>query len=217
MADKETGSLTSASALGGTEQVHILQAGNSRRAAFNGVIKTYFDSLYAAISHTHTVSQLSDATANGRSWLQAANYSAMKALLSLTKSDVGLGNVDNTSDSTKNSAAVTLTNKRITQRIGTITSGTPAPSADSHDQYNVTALATAPTVSAPTGTPTDGQKLIIRIKDNGTARALAWNAIYRAVGVPLPTTTILSKTLYCGFIYNAADTKWDLVAVAQEA
>lgn len=32
----------------------------------------------------------------------------------ITKSDVGLGNVDNTSDATKNSAAVTLTNKTIT-------------------------------------------------------------------------------------------------------
>jgi hypothetical protein len=34
-------------------------------------------------------------------------------LTGLTKADVGLGNVDNTSDATKNSAAVTLTNKTI--------------------------------------------------------------------------------------------------------
>ena len=55
----------------------------------------------AATSHTHTVSQLSDASADGRSWLQAVSYAAMKALLSLVKADVGLSNVDNTSDVNK--------------------------------------------------------------------------------------------------------------------
>jgi hypothetical protein len=39
----------------------------------------------------------------------------------LTKSDVGLGNVDNTSDATKNSASVTLTNKTISGSNNTIT------------------------------------------------------------------------------------------------
>ncbi len=38
-----------------------------------------------------------------------------------TKADVGLGNVDNTSDATKNSAAVTLTNKTISGGANTIT------------------------------------------------------------------------------------------------
>ena len=109
----------------------------------------------------------------------------------------------------------TLTNKRITLRIGTTaTSATPTPAGDDVDMYTITALAEAATFGAPTGTPTIGQKLIIRIKDNGTARALGWNAIYRAgTDVALPTTTVLSKTLYCGFIYNSADAKWDLVAV----
>jgi hypothetical protein len=35
--------------------------------------------------------------------------------------------------------------------------------------------------------------------------------------VTLPTTTVISKTLYLGMIYNSTDTKWDVVAVAQEA
>ena len=61
-----------------------------------------------------------------------------------------------------------------------------------------------------------GQKLIIRIKDNGTARALTYGSEYRALGVALPTTTVINKTLYMGLIYNSTDTKWDLVAVAQE-
>lgn len=114
--------------------------------------------------------------------------------------------------------AETLTNKRITPRIGTVAdAATITPTGDDSDQYNVTALAQAATIAAPSGTPTNGQKLILRIKDNGTARALTWNAIYRAIGIELPTTTVLSKTLYLGFVYNSADSKWDVIAKAQEA
>ena len=42
-----------------------------------------------------------NATAAGRSMLTAANAAAQKTLLSLVKGDVGLGNVDNTSDANK--------------------------------------------------------------------------------------------------------------------
>lgn len=109
----------------------------------------------------------------------------------------------------------TLTNKRITKRIGTVaSSATPTPAGDDVDMYTVTALAEAATFGAPTGTPTNGQPLIIRILDNGTARVLAWNAIYRASSdLALPTTTVLSKTLYLDFVYNSAATKWDLLAL----
>ena len=150
--------------------------------------------------------------------IKQSTYAAFKTALALVKGDVGLGNVDNTSDATKNSAAATLTNKRITARVfSEASNATPTPAGDSYDQHNITAQAAAAAFAAPTGTPTDGQKLIIRIKDNGTARAISWNAIYRALGVALPATTVLGKTLYLGFIYNAADAKWDLVASAQEA
>ncbi len=112
----------------------------------------------------------------------------------------------------------TFTNKRITERVGTVaSSATITPTGDTVDLYTVTALAAAATFAAPTGTPTNGQKLMIRIKDNGTARTLAWNAIYRNMGVTLPTTTVISKTMYLGFIYNSTDTKWDLIALTQEA
>jgi len=115
------------------------------------------------------------------------------------------------------SLSQTLTNKRITKRVSTVaSSATPTPNADTDDIYTVTALAEAATFGAPTGTPTNGQGLVIRIKDNGTARALSFNAIYRAVGVTLPTTTVAGKTIYIGALYNSADTKWDVVAVASE-
>jgi hypothetical protein len=93
---------------------------------------------------------------------------------------------------------------------------TLTPDAAAYDEYCFTALAAALTINAPTNVY-DGAKLIIRLKDNTTARGLTWNAVFRAVGVTLPTSTVISKVLYVGFIYNAAETKWDCVAVAQEA
>ena len=55
---------------------------------------------------------------------------------------------------------------------------------------------------------------IFQIKDNGTARALTYDTQFRASSdLALPTTTVVNKTLYMGFIYNSADTKWDLLAV----
>ena len=118
-------------------------------------------------------------------------------------------------------ATQTLTNKRINPRVVTATSYTTntGTSLDisTCDQFEITAQAGALLFNAPSGTPVAGNKLIIRIKDNGTARALTYNAIFRGIGNTLPSTTVISKTLYMGFIYNATDTKWDLVAVAQEA
>lgn len=112
----------------------------------------------------------------------------------------------------------TLTNKRITPRVNTVASGaTITPTADLSDMYTVTALAVPATFAAPSGTPTNGQRLLIRIKDNGTARALTWNAIYRVIGVTLPTTTVATKTIYVGCIYNSADSVWDVVAETEQA
>lgn len=115
----------------------------------------------------------------------------------------------------------TLTNKRVTSRVVSITSAsTITPTGDTADQYNVTALAVPASVAAPSGTPTDGQKLILRLKDDGTARALTWtttSGAYRVIGTTLPTTTVATKTTYVGCIYNATDVFWDVVAVTTQA
>lgn len=116
------------------------------------------------------------------------------------------------------SVTATLTNKRITKRVAsTASSASYTPDSDSYDVITITAQAAAITFNAPSGTPTNGQQLIIRIKDNGTARAITWNAAYRAIGVTLPTTTVKSKTMYLGFIWNSTNSKWDLIASAQES
>ena len=101
----------------------------------------------------------------------------------------------------------------------TTSGSTITPTSGTTNQYNVTALAASATIAAPSGTPVDGQRLTIRIKDNGTAQALTWtttSGAYRAVGVTLPTTTVISKALYVGCIYNSQDSFWDVVAVAQQ-
>ena len=105
-----------------------------------------------------------------------------------------------------------LTNKEIVPRLSTIaTSATPTPFESTTDLFTVTALAANATFGTP-GLGVDGQTLTIRIKDNGTARVLAWNAIYRfSAEIPAPTTTVINSTLYLNFIYNTADGKWDCV------
>lgn len=126
---------------------------------------------------------------------------------------------------TANSVAVldatqTLTNKRITQRVTTITSSaTPTINTDNCDDVTITALATAITsmTSNLSGTPTNFQNLRFRIKDDGTARAITWGASFAPMGVALPTTTVISKVLTVGFIYDTVAMVWGCVASAQEA
>jgi len=150
---------------------------------------------------------------------------AKKLTVSNTLTLVGTDNTTQTFQATDTivgrSTTDTLSNKRINPRLVTAASYTTDTGTSLNiancDVFEITAQAGALLFNAPGGTPLGGQKLIIRIKDNGTARALTYNAVFRALGNALPTTTVLSKTLYMGFIYNATDTKWDLVAVAQEA
>jgi len=112
----------------------------------------------------------------------------------------------------------TLTNKRITPKVVTTTDdATAVINTDITDMYCLTAVANA-TEFTLTGTPVDGQKLIIRLKDAGAGKALTWTG-FTAIGVTLPTTTVASKTHYVGCIYNAAAgvTRWEAVAVVAEA
>jgi hypothetical protein len=116
----------------------------------------------------------------------------------------------------------TLTNKRVTPRMNSqATTASPwAWNSDSFDVQAFTALANALTINADAGTPTDGQRTILRFEDSGVARALTWTTgatkAFRAVGVTLPATTVVGKVTYVGCIYNSFDSRWDAVAVSQE-
>lgn len=102
--------------------------------------------------------------------------------------------------------------------VTTVTSVTTSVTiaADTTDIYIITAQAGACLFNNPSGSVSNGRPLMIRVKDNGTARALTYGAQFRAIGLTLPATTVISKTLYMLFIYNSTDTKWDMVAFAQE-
>ena len=116
-------------------------------------------------------------------------------------------------------ATQTLTNKRVTKRVTSITSSaTPTVNTDNCDCVTITALATAITSMTTnlSGTPTNFQTLVYRLKDDGTARAITWGASFEAKGVALPTTTVLSKVLTVGFIYDTVTAKWGCVASCQE-
>lgn len=116
------------------------------------------------------------------------------------------------------SSTNTLTNKRVTPRVTTITSSaTPTVNTDNCDAVDITALAAAITSMTTnlSGTPSNFDKLLYRIKDNGTARAITWGASFVANGVALPTTTVISKLLTVGFIWNGST--WGCVASASEA
>ncbi len=102
----------------------------------------------------------------------------------------------------------------ITTRVGgTASSANPTPDCDTQDLYDLTALAAGATFGAPTGTPWNGKKLIIRIKDNGSQQTLAWNAIYVSGSAALPSLTVTGKIMHAGFIYNSNISKWMLVAL----
>jgi len=108
--------------------------------------------------------------------------------------------------------AQTLENKRITPRNVT-SAAAVTPNADTTDQYNATALGSSVTIAAPTGTPTNGQRLTFRLVSNPATAptTLTWNSIYNGMGIVLPTT--LNDTTYIGCIYNTTTSKWDVTAV----
>ena len=110
-----------------------------------------------------------------------------------------------------------LVSSSFTPNIQSVTSSATVTPTFANDQVNITAQAAGLTLANPTGTAVDAWGLVVRIKDNGTARTIAYGTQYRAIGVTLPTTTVISKTLYLGMAFNNADTKWDVFAVAQEA
>lgn len=113
-------------------------------------------------------------------------------------------------------ATQTLTNKRISARLGSTTSSaTPTINTDNVDIYSLTAQAVDITsfTTNLTGTPTHGQSLIIEI--TGTAaRAITWGASFEASTVALPTTTVTTAMLTVGFKWNSTTSKWRCLAAA---
>lgn len=65
--------------------------------------------------------------------------------------------------------------------------------------------------------PSDGQRMLIRLRQDGTGgRVLSFGGVWR-FGTDLPSTavvlsTAINKTDYLGATYNGTDSKWDVIA-----
>jgi hypothetical protein len=101
-----------------------------------------------------------------------------------------------------------------------VASGTLTVNAATTDLFTATGLTGTVTFAAPSGTAVDGQKLLIRLKDDGTARTVNWTTSsggYRAIGVTLPSGTTANKITYLGCLYNSSEVFWDVVATVTQA
>lgn len=111
----------------------------------------------------------------------------------------------------------TLTNKRVTKRVETLTdAATVTPNLDNADGGKLTSLSQSTTMANPSGTPTAFQQYILRIKSS-SAQSLTWDTQYRgSTSIALPSaTTGSNKTDYFGFQWNSDDSKLDLIALTQ--
>lgn len=102
-------------------------------------------------------------------------------------------------------------------KVQTVTSSATVTPTATNDLVTITAQAVGLTLANPTGAFSEGKSLMIRIKDNGTAQTIAFGTNYRAIGITLPTTTVINKTLYLGIIYNSTDGKFDVLGLNQQA
>ena len=105
--------------------------------------------------------------------------------------------------------------RRVARRVVTVSqSATPSINTDITDVASITGLAQAITSVGVSGTPVDGDLLMVRITDNGSARAISWGGSFEPSTVALPTTTVASTMLVVGFMWNTATTKWRCIASA---
>lgn len=106
---------------------------------------------------------------------------------------------------------------RYRRRVVTVTqSATPAIVTDNGDVFIITGLAQAVTsmTTGLTGTPVDGDEIVISFTDNGTGRAITWGTSFEASTVTLPTTTVANARLDSTFRWNAATSKWRIILKA---
>jgi len=214
---------------GGTGSSTATGARTNLSAARSGVNNdiTQLSALSVPITVVQGGTGASDPT-NARTNLSAAksgsnsDITALTATPTITSPTINGGSLNNTAINSL-SAPLTTTygglgtnNGLLVPRVTTVVTGTTiTPNIDTTDlvfQPN-TQVAGTLTINAPTGTPVNGQKLIIRMTCTN-AQVLSFNAIYRSstdLGFPASTSGS-SQTDYLGFIYNSTSTRWDMVS-----
>ncbi len=114
------------------------------------------------------------------------------------------------------SSTQTITNKRITYRVGEISSSdAPTINTDMYDFFNITALSTniISMSTNMTGTPTPEQCLIINITSIQD-RLIEWGNLFESSTVMLPTEVLSGVKTTIGLIYNNTTNKWRCIGVS---
>ena len=100
----------------------------------------------------------------------------------------------------------------------TTSSAVPTPNSDTTDLFELTLQTATAAFEPPSGTPVDGQKLMLQIYSGTTAQALVFSTTgYTGSGVggvALPSATTTSKYSNLGFMYVTANSlnRWLLMA-----
>jgi len=122
-----------------------------------------------------------------------------------------------TTGGTQNFSALTLGIKHSQQRASVSTTTTSfTPDTALTDLYVFSNLTSNITFQIPAGQKLMGDRFTVRMKST-VARTITYNAIYRANGVALPTTTVANKWHRLEFECDSIDAKWDLVRATVQA
>ena len=114
---------------------------------------------------------------------------------------------------TSNLNAYVLSNILVSRiSISDLSINTPTGSS-LFNYYTLTGQTQNASFADPTGSPLDGNSLIIKITDLGGIGGLSisWGAKYRGGTIPLPT--VINKTIVIQFMFNASVGFWDLLAI----
>lgn len=147
---------------------------------------------------------------------QGATYAADGTTLTLTGTTFSVNSTYASTLATL-TGTQTLTNKRITKRTVTAADATSVtPNSDNADityQSNSQTAGTL-TINADTGTPTNGQSWLLKIKSTNV-QTFSWNALYVGGTVPLPTATTGSgKIDNYAFLYDTVNSKFEFTGGA---
>ena len=238
-----TNTTVSATSISDSGNFTFTNTGNRILGDFSNATITNRVAVQSSTTNGNTaVGALPNGTATGSSW-QAYNNSdptnaslasleASSTSINLASSIRGSGtylplyfytnNTLNAQLSTAGDFSVTgsISSTRITPRslAAASASGTITPASDTFDQVNYLLTGTS-TFAAPSGTPTNGQKLSIRLFAASTQTVL-WTTTstgYRAIGTAFPSSVAAGQTIYVGCVWNSTDSFWDVVAVATQA
>ncbi len=201
--------------LAGTESVPLVQGGVTKKvdSSFLGAACTFANptatSATAAVNGSASTCMRSDAapalgTTSGTGALIRGTSPAITTPTGIVKGDVGLGNVDNTSDATKNAASVTLTNKTLTAPVLTApVLGTPASGNASNMTSIPVAQATGVLPAANGGAGTASG--VLTANGSGTVAAATVGACLNYASATLAATYTINAQTGTSYTIQSTD------------